>query len=49
MRREIRLVVERLCDTENPRLNRMARERLNDELLRLWDAPVATLGLRWGM
>jgi dihydroxyacetone kinase-like protein len=23
--------------------------RLDDELLRLWDAPVATLGLRWGM
>ena len=23
--------------------------RFDDELLRLWDAPVATLGLRWGM
>lgn len=23
--------------------------RLDDELLRLWDAPVATAGLRWGM
>jgi hypothetical protein len=32
-RREIRLVVERLCDTENPLLNRMERERLIDEVL----------------
>src|ERR1700720_4938612 len=31
LRREIRLVVERLCDTENPLLNRMERERLIDE------------------
>src|SRR5437879_4968011 len=33
LRREIRLVVERLCDTENPLLNRMERERLFDEVL----------------
>src|SRR5204862_3170356 len=33
VRREIRLVVERLCDTENPLLNRMDRERLIDEVL----------------
>src|SRR5438445_1310582 len=33
LRREIRLVVERLCDTENPLLNRMERERLIDEIL----------------
>src|ERR1700732_103299 len=33
LRREIRLVVERLCDTENPPLNRMERERLIDEVL----------------
>jgi pilus assembly protein CpaF len=33
LRREIRLVVERLCDTENPMLNRMERERLVDEVL----------------
>src|SRR6202045_2228535 len=33
LRREIRLVVERLCDTENPLLNRMDRERLIDEVL----------------
>src|SRR6476646_1292370 len=33
LRREIRLVVERLCDTENPLLNRMQRERLIDEVL----------------
>src|SRR5262252_1667631 len=33
LRREIRLVVERLCDTENPLLNRMERERLIDEVL----------------
>src|SRR5437763_3940527 len=33
LRREIRLVVERLCGTENPLLNRMERERLIDEVL----------------
>jgi pilus assembly protein CpaF len=33
LRREIRLVVERLCDSENPLLNRMERERLIDEVL----------------
>src|SRR5919199_3476533 len=33
LRREIRLVVERLCDTENPLLYRMERERLIDEVL----------------
>src|SRR5260370_8932078 len=33
LRREIRLVVERLCDTENPLPNRMERERLIDQLL----------------
>lgn len=33
LRREIRVVVERLCDTENPLLNRMERERLIDEVL----------------
>src|SRR6476620_9837993 len=33
LRREIRLVVERLSDTENPLLNRMERERLIDEVL----------------
>src|SRR5690349_16710494 len=33
LRREIRLVVNRLCDTENPLLNRMERERLIDEVL----------------
>src|SRR5438132_2354089 len=33
LRREIRLVVERLCDTENPLLNRMGRERVIDEVL----------------
>src|SRR5262245_45350511 len=33
VRREVRLVVERLCDTENPLLNRMERERLIDEVL----------------
>src|SRR5437660_12773610 len=32
LRREIRLVVERLCDTENPLLNRMERERPIDEV-----------------
>src|SRR6202140_1354974 len=31
LRREIRLVVERLCDTQNPLLNRMERARLIDE------------------
>src|SRR5207237_7643197 len=33
LRREIRLVAERLCDTENPLLNRMERERLLDDVL----------------
>src|SRR3954453_7755748 len=33
LRPEIRLVVERLCDTENPLLPRMERERLIDEVL----------------
>src|SRR3954451_3130779 len=33
LRREIRLVVERLCATENPLLNRLQRERLIDEVL----------------
>jgi pilus assembly protein CpaF len=33
LRREIRLVVEHLCDTENPLLNRMERERLIEEVL----------------
>ncbi|OAI40620.1 pilus assembly protein CpaF [Planctomycetaceae bacterium SCGC AG-212-D15] len=33
LRREIRMVIERLCDTENPMLNRMERERLVDEVL----------------
>ena len=33
LRREIRRVVEHLCDTENPLLNRMERERLIDEVL----------------
>src|SRR3954464_10815430 len=33
LRREIRLVVERLWDTESPLLNRMERERLIDEVL----------------
>lgn len=33
LRREIRLVVERLYDTENPRLGRMERERLIEEVL----------------
>jgi hypothetical protein len=32
-RRELRHVVERLCDIENPLLNRMERERLIDEVL----------------
>ncbi|QDU64611.1 Putative conjugal transfer protein [Planctomycetes bacterium Pan216] len=33
LRREIRIVVEHLCDTENPLLNRMERQRLIDEVL----------------
>ena len=33
LRRDIRLVVEHLCDTENPLLNRIERERLIDEVL----------------
>ncbi len=33
LRREIRLVVEHLCDTENTLLNRTERERLIDEVL----------------
>lgn len=33
LRREIRLVVEHLCDTENPMLNRSERERLIEEVL----------------
>ncbi|HEV2946481.1 MAG TPA: hypothetical protein VGX70_03840 [Gemmataceae bacterium] len=33
LQREVRLVVERLVDTENPLLNRMERERLIDEIL----------------
>lgn len=33
LRREIRLVVEHLCDTENPMLNRAERERLIEEVL----------------
>lgn len=33
LRREIRLVVEHLCDTENPLLNRTERERLIEEVL----------------
>src|ERR1700761_6708412 len=33
LRREIRLVVELLCDTENPLLNRSERERLVEEVL----------------
>jgi len=33
LRREIRLVVEHLCDSENPLLNRSERERLIDEVL----------------
>ncbi len=33
LRREIRLVAERLCDTENPLLSRMDRERLVDEVM----------------
>ena len=33
LRREIRLVIEYLCDTENPLLNRSERERLIEEIL----------------
>jgi len=33
LRKEIRVFVERLCDTENPLLNRMERERLIEEVL----------------
>lgn len=33
LRRETRLVVEHLCDTENPLLNRSERERLIEEVL----------------
>ncbi|WP_459556079.1 CpaF family protein [Lacunimicrobium album] len=33
LRREIRLVIEHLCDTENPLLNRSERERLIEEVL----------------
>lgn len=33
LRKDIRRVVEHLCDTENPLLNRMERERLIDEIL----------------
>ncbi len=33
LRREIRLVVEHLCDTENTFLNRSERDRLIDEVL----------------
>ena len=33
LRREIRVVVEHLCDTENPLLNRSERERLVEEVL----------------
>ena len=33
LRREIRMVVEHLCDTENPLLNRTERERLIEEIL----------------
>lgn len=33
MRRDIRRAVEHLCDTENPLLNRMDRERLIEEIL----------------
>lgn len=33
LRREIRVVVEHLCDTENPMLNRSERERLVEEVL----------------
>ncbi len=33
LRREIRLVIEHLCDTENAKLNRAERERLIEEIL----------------
>ena len=33
LRREIRMVVEHLCDTENPMLNRTERDRLVEEVL----------------
>ena len=33
LRRDIRRVIEHLCDTENPLLNRLERERLIDEIL----------------
>jgi pilus assembly protein CpaF len=33
LRKEIRLVVEHLCDTENPMLNRTERDRLVEEVL----------------
>jgi pilus assembly protein CpaF len=33
LRREIRMVVEHLCDTENPLLNRAERDRLVEEIL----------------
>jgi pilus assembly protein CpaF len=33
LRKDIRRVIEHLCDTENPLLNRMERERLVDEIL----------------
>ncbi|MGL4463573.1 MAG: CpaF family protein [Planctomycetia bacterium] len=33
LKREIRMVVEHLCDTENPLLNRMERQKLIDEVL----------------
>src|SRR5262245_23514584 len=33
MRRDIRKVIEHLCDTENPLLNRIEREKLIEEVL----------------
>src|SRR6187397_1897500 len=33
LRKDIRRVIEHLCDTENPLLNRVERERLIDEIL----------------
>ena len=33
LRRDIRRVIEHLCDTENPLLNRLERERLIEEIL----------------
>src|SRR6266446_1628212 len=33
LRKDIRRVIEHLCDTENPLLNRMERERLIEEIL----------------